>query len=164
MEELRYDFSDSIRKILEEGRKSAEACQELSDTALKFGRQLVEQLAARYSFGIEAKIDRTALPLGRGDEALMRMGLPPLAQEYVYTLSANVPQYDEALPIVAYQVDPTRCYPCVIQNGSQNYFCSDLQNFEDGLNRALADNSLKVTMALDKIAEKHKADPACMVN
>lgn len=164
MEELRYDFSDSIRKILEEGRKSAEACQELSDTALKFGKQLVEQLAAKYSFGIEAKIDRTALPLGQGDAALKRMGLPPLAQEYVYTLSANVPQYDEKLPIVAYQVDPTRCYPCVIQNGSQNYFCSDLQNFEDGLNRALADNSLKVTMALDKIAEKHKVDPACMVN
>ena len=164
MEELRYDFSDSIRKILEEGRKSAEACQELSDTALKFGKQLVKQLAAKYSFGIEAKIDRTALPLGQGDEALKRMGLPPLAQEYVYTLSANVPQYDEVLPIVAYQVDPTRCYPCIIQNGSQNYLCTDLQSFEDGLNWALADNSLKVTTALNKIAEKHKVDPACMVN
>ena len=164
MEELRYDFSDSIRKILEEGRKSAKACQELSDTALKFGKQLVEQLAAKYSFGIEAKIDRTALPLGQGDAALKQMGLPPLAQEYVYTLSANVPQYGENLPIVAYQVDPARCYPCVIQNGSQNYFCSDLQNFEDGLKKTLADNSLKVTMALDRIAEKHKVDPAYMVN
>lgn len=139
---IKYDFSEIVRSSLDAGLKSLNASDEIRDAATAFGKAVVADLAKRFSVSLESRIEPMVSPEECVKAAAFwgeTVGFPDS-----WTLSAYQPDTGKQIPLINYRVDPTCSYPCVIQNGAQNIFCSDIEKFKQGLSETFTARAMAI--------------------
>lgn len=149
---VKFDFSEIVRSSLDEGLKSLKSFDEIKNAAEDFGRAVVSELSSRYSVPLEVKNEPMIATEG-GQGAVVRWA-DTVGMADSWTLSAYQPDSNKTIRMINYHVDPTSCYPCVIQSGTQNILCSDIERFKEGLGRAFEDKALAISNEIRALSQE----------